>query len=351
MGRGILEGTPRTEQVELEQRTSDPSNPDAQEAWLRVDIKPTYEDADGTQQTGVAEYRIANGDGGVDTAPVAQLGHATGQDVIDKRRVFVDAGGSPTGVGFIPYATASSGLASYPKRRLEHPTDGRLQMHDALYRAIPDSVVNQYPTDTGSGSTLQDAEGAEDGTINGPTWQSLADAVGGFYLSYDGVDDTTDFADSAFDYTTQAAMTVTAFINPDDTSSIRAIATKDGGDGGEGGTDVRGWLFRLFSSDVLQWVHPAVEAVGSLSVPVNQWSFVAARYDPGAGEVTLTVNDTQETVAINPQQNDASGEAARFGTTSLGGDYFAGSMDEITVSNDTLTDSELGTLRDRRDDV
>jgi len=72
MGRGIIEnGLFRAERIQLEQRTTDPSDPDPNEEWLRVDIKPTYDDADGNSQTGVAEYRVANADGSVDTAPVA----------------------------------------------------------------------------------------------------------------------------------------------------------------------------------------------------------------------------------------------------------------------------------------
>ena len=156
MGRGIIEsGMFRTEQLEIEQRTADPASPEANEEWLRVDIKPQYEDADGNTQTGLAEYRVANGDGTIDTAPVATVGDAVGENVIDKDRLYVDTGGSPTGTGFIPHATEG---AAYPKRRLEHPTDGRVAMHNALTTsAIPDSVgsyedgdISAYGGDTGS---------------------------------------------------------------------------------------------------------------------------------------------------------------------------------------------------------
>lgn len=191
MGRGTIEsGLFRAERYEIEQRTSDPSNPDPDEEWLRVDIKPTYEDANGTTQTGVAEYRIANADGTVDTAPVAALGHATGTEVVDKRRAFVDAGGSPTGKGFVPYATSG---ATYGKRRMEHPVDGRVAMHDALtVSAIPDSVVNRWPINEGSGTTFADAVGTADGTWFGGTWVADSNFIGGYGYSLDGVDDYGD---------------------------------------------------------------------------------------------------------------------------------------------------------------
>lgn len=183
MGRGIIEsGLFRTEQLEIEQRTADPATPEPDEEWLRVDIKPQYEDANGTTQTGLAEYRVANGDGTVDTAPVAAVGDAVGENVIDKDRLYVDAGGSPTGTGFIPQATSG---AAYPNRRLEHPTDGQVAMHNALTAsAIPDSVVflddwadgnltsdrDDYNTTLfgGTDSTLVPENGS--GSLQRPAW-------------------------------------------------------------------------------------------------------------------------------------------------------------------------------------
>lgn len=190
MGRGVIDaGLFRAERYEIEQRTSDPSTPAANEEWLRVDIKPTYEDADGNTQTGVAEYRSANSDGSVDTAPVAALGHPTDSNVIDKVRAHVDAGGSPTGTGFIPFAWIG---ATYSKRRLEHPTDGQVSMHDALTAsAIPDSAIHRWKYSEGSGTTTADSIGTADGTINGATWVS-GTWQGGNALSFDVTDDYVD---------------------------------------------------------------------------------------------------------------------------------------------------------------
>jgi len=54
---------------------------------------------------------------------------------------------------------------------------------------ILDSAVNQYRINEGSGATVADSIGTEDLTVNGPTWVSQADAVGGFELSFDGSND------------------------------------------------------------------------------------------------------------------------------------------------------------------
>ncbi len=196
MGRGIIEADLfRTEQVEIEERTSDPADPGPNEAWLRVDIKPQYEDVDGNTRTGVAEYRVANSDGSVDAAPVAQLGDSPGDNVIDKVRAHVEGGGSPTGTGFVPYASSN---AAFSQRRLEHPTAGQVAMHDALTAssAIPDSgLLHDYNapalslSDGASVDSWGDSEASRDLTaVGGPTYD--ADAINGVAgVSVDGVDD------------------------------------------------------------------------------------------------------------------------------------------------------------------
>jgi hypothetical protein len=338
MGRGILEGTPRTEQVELEQRTSDPSNPDAQEAWLRVDIKPTYEDADGNQQTGVAEFRIANGDGGVDTAPVAQLGHATGQDVIDKRRVFVDAGGSPTGVGFIPYATASSGLASYPKRRLEHPTDGRLQMHDALYRAIPDSGVGRWNFEDDTDSTVAvDSWNENDGTVNGASYSSTA-KVDSLALSFDGTDDNVELGD--VHRNAEGGYSFSVWVNPD--SVTQGLGTyMSAWDGVDQGLI----LFRQDGDDLYFYhyngTYESVSATGVLTAGTYQ--MVTATYDGAQAEVYVDANSVAGPTSLHQPSSDPQSWALGWNINSQS-EYYAGLEDDARLYSKELSATEVSNL-------
>jgi len=228
MGRGIIEaGLFRTERIGLEERTSDPADPEPNEAWLRVDIKPQYEDADGNTQTGVAEYRVANADGSVDAAPVAQLGDSTGDNVIDKVRAHVEGGGSPTGTGFVPHATSG---ASYGRRRLEHPSAGQVAMHNALTAsAIPDSVVALYDARELSGfsggdsvSTWTAVEGPDitgQGTYRNSGIESQPS------VEHDGVDDGFTASGS----TISQPYTIYAVINPDfgdSESDYRAVVAE-----------------------------------------------------------------------------------------------------------------------------
>lgn len=57
---------------------------------------------------------------------------------------------------------------------------------------LPDSVVNRWPIDEGSGTTFADAIGTADGTWNGGSWVSDSSYIGGFGYSLDGTDDNGD---------------------------------------------------------------------------------------------------------------------------------------------------------------
>ena len=57
-----------------------------------------------------------------------------------------------------------------------------------IIRAISDIAVHHWPMDEGSGSTITDNVGSEDGTLNGPSWVSNS-WQGGFALDGDGTDD------------------------------------------------------------------------------------------------------------------------------------------------------------------
>jgi len=55
--------------------------------------------------------------------------------------------------------------------------------------AIPDSAVLQYQIDEGSGTTLTDAIGSNDGSLTGGTWTSDTDMRGDYRINLDGTDD------------------------------------------------------------------------------------------------------------------------------------------------------------------
>jgi len=334
MGRGVIDaGLFRAERYKLEQRTSDPTDPAANEEWLRVDIKPTYEDADGNTQTGVAEYRRANADGTVDTAPVAVLGHSTDSNVIDKVRAHVDAGGSPTGTGFVPYA--SSG-ATYANRKLEHPTDGRVAMHDALTAsAIPDSGVFRLTFDDAdtSGSTALDVWNDYDGAINGATTGAagLADYDSGESYSFDGVDDLVNLGDlPEFD-----EVSIGVWVYPTAKSDFARII--------ENGVSTS--VFSLsFDGSSDQKVEAEVRTGGSTTtitgsaIPTNSKTHLILSYN--GSTLKLFENGSLSNDAAASGSIDTTSEDAAIGARADGALHFEGRQDDPRYYSKGVTDTE-----------
>ena len=54
-------------------------------------------------------------------------------------------------------------------------------------------AIHRWPTDEGTGSTLTDSIGDNDGTISGATWVTNSSLVGGQGLNFDGSDDYVSF--------------------------------------------------------------------------------------------------------------------------------------------------------------
>jgi len=195
MGNGIVEsGLGRTERLEVEQRTTDPSTTKQGEMWLRTDVAPE------TDQ--LATLRVDNGSGTWDV-PVFDAS-ATVDNV---QKVFrVPVGGV---TGFVPVTGVTS---TFPKLRFQHG-GSTLELHDALTAsAIPDSAIHRWSHSEGSGTILGDSIGNLDGTINGSSW-ATGTWVDGYSLNHDGTDDGVTTSDPSLNLNTDnwtAAITIQA---------------------------------------------------------------------------------------------------------------------------------------------
>jgi len=133
-GRGIVEaGVFRSELIEANARTSDPTNPGVGDFWIRSDVQPSVVGA-----TTVGALRI-QGAGGVLEVPFFDAAEESnlGADVYVGERFRFDDGT----VGFIAETDQGGSLGS---PRLVVPDGTEYQAHDALeLSAIPDSVVSR----------------------------------------------------------------------------------------------------------------------------------------------------------------------------------------------------------------
>jgi hypothetical protein len=178
MGRGIYEGSPRTERVQLEPRTSDPSNPANGEAWLRTDLT-------GTDKVG--EYRWFDG-ASVNAVDIVTPG-STSAPVEEVLRVQ-----TPNGKGVVKTAPRSD--ATYPEQSLQH-AGSPLGLG---YSAIPDSedlhalfdATDLALSDGATVATWPDNTGSFD--LSSDTGQTFETEVrnGNPVVRFDGVDDYLD---------------------------------------------------------------------------------------------------------------------------------------------------------------
>ena len=139
--------------------------------------------------------------------------------------------------------------------------------------AIPDSgLVQRNPFDEGSGSTVADAAGSNDGTVVGASWDDT-DGRGGWNLDFDGTDnhvswDNIDTGDGDF--------TIIFWCYPRD---LDWVFTKF-----NPGGDERNWLFREVDSEFRFDFYSDPSAAGastSITVPRNnnEWQMFAAGVD------------------------------------------------------------------------
>lgn len=188
MGRGIFEGSPRTERIQLETRSSDPSSPSNGEAWLRTDRT-------GTDKVG--EFRFKHS-GLLRVVDVVTPG-TTESGVEDVLRVQ-----TPNGVGVIP--TLPRADSAVPEFSLQH--NG--QILGIGVSDLPDSIVTLYEFEGDSDPTLAvDTAGSLDADISASGAVYSTDAkVGSYAMDHDGTDgyvESQDTVDLVADGSDEAA--------------------------------------------------------------------------------------------------------------------------------------------------
>lgn len=309
MGRGIYEGSPRTERVQLEARSSDPSNPSNGEAWLRTDLT-------GTDKVG--EYRWYDG-ASVNAVDIVTPG-STSSPVEEVLRVQ-----TPSGMGVIKTAPRSD--ATYPEQSLQH-AGSPLGLG---YNAIPDSVIHRYLfEDDSDTSVLTDSIGSHNGAVSGMSFVDDGTAPeGSAYGGFDGVDD--EVAGIGLP-SSGDAFTITAYVNRDSTSrrDDYFLLNSD--------TEV---YFRTNTDTLEVGVSGRSNYASSLSVPTG-WVRIAFAYD-GSSSMRFHVDGSNETDSSG-DAFDVAGNDIGLSTDLGGSNRFQGGMDDVIVFDEMLSESQLNEL-------
>jgi hypothetical protein len=198
---------------------------------------------------------------------------------------------------------------------------------------IPDSVINRWLTDEGSGSTLADDRGGVDGSINGATWIS-GDYIGGYALDFDGTDDYVGLSGLSTETGARTWLT-TLDLSSDITSRETPIALGSGGVGGQsafriGVSGTNEAEFFVYDDSESPIISPAT----TLSQGKNR---VGGFVDPDAGEVGIVLNGSVVGTTSTAGSFQDSTDGARFGQDADGTDQYPHAIDEPLRANERFS--------------
>jgi hypothetical protein len=181
---------------------------------------------------------------------------------------------------------------------------------------------------------LPDASGNNHtGTISGATWSTEGHAGGA--LSFDGVDDIVDIADSAaLDIT---RMTLSAWVKPTLLTAWRTVLLKE---------VPNGLAYGLYANEAgrrpTTWIRVNNQERESDGVSVlvqHAWNHLAATFD--GTTLRLFVNGTQVSSRAVTGDITTSASPLRLGGNAVWGEYFGGLMDDVRIYNRPLSVEEI----------
>jgi len=215
-----------------------------------------------------------------------------------------------------------------------------------VFSAIPDSVVNRWPIDEGSGTTFNDVEGASDAsTFGGITWESDATSIGGERVLLDGTDD------GANSGAAKPAGSFTFLITIETTEDITKIAEMQAVLDGSGASGVAGEAELRFRGDQstnrIELAVPNDSDNNQLvnvdnAVSSNTKHRVAGILDTSASEIKIAVDGS--VVATNTVSGNFQTQLSNH---SIGADgygnqrYLPGYVDDSIIANEAYSSDQL----------
>jgi Ca2+-binding RTX toxin-like protein len=208
-----------------------------------------------------------------------------------------------------------------------------------------DGLEGYWKFDEGSGNVALDSSGhGRDGAIIGAVYSTDASPATGstFSLTFDGVDDTVDVADTdALDFSAADPLTLALWFKKSASPDIYHLLGKRAACGNMNyqlARDPRGLHFNSDSGRV----------DGSVSdVPIGVWTHFGATYDPTAHVLKIYVNGVQVGSASSYTLAGANSAALFIAASGSCGGNFPGNMDDVRIYRRTLSAAEIAGLAGR----
>lgn len=205
--------------------------------------------------------------------------------------------------------------------------------------SVPDEVVTRHQMDEGTGTTVEDSIGTWDFTLNGGTWTSDANSVGGQHISLDGTDDNLD----AGDVTTPNQLSVCLWVSFDSPADGTVQSLWDFGI--NGGNDQGAQIQMRDGSNAADGelrINIGNSATNTGFIPsADTWYHLAMTY-ASDGTLTFYVDGAQEHQAsVGDGTVGDSSRPLRIGEASFGGSNLPADVDDHHIADAALTQSEV----------
>ena len=187
---------------------------------------------------------------------------------------------------------------------------------------------------------VYDSVSGNHGTLQAGT--TYATGQVGQAFSFDGVDDYVNVPYS-LSLELQESITIVAWINSSNNSINRAIAGKAGGY--QIFIEAGGHLDLGFYNGT--WTH----LQSSVTIPENEWVYVAGTFNSTDGTMQLYINGIPDTSLVTAQRMSTNANGLKIGGFGSDGAPFSGIIDEVKIFNLALSALEISTLAGTKPDA
>lgn len=201
--------------------------------------------------------------------------------------------------------------------------------------------IAAYSFDEGSGSTLGDSAGENDGTIEGATWASSGKH--GAALDFDGSDDSVVVPDAAaLDLTD--SLTIEAWVKPGEAEGGGGVLVKGENSSGNSGYMIHSKFFGK-PAGIVADSGSFRSASGAEALQLETWTHLAFTSDGTDLRFYVDGELAETESAIDAAATEAD---LVIGHNPVLGGYFTGLIDEVRLYDQALSQSEVEADRDNR---